>query len=515
MSSMRTGADYRESLRDGRRVFVLGEGLVEDVTTHPATQAMVEEYVAWYDRHFDPSWQDTLFTPSDKDGCRVPVGYMVPRTAQDLARMGRCFSATTFLSAGNITHTPAYGHLIAMGVQTVVNQRNASPEQRANAEAYRALIAGTGRFLTFAAGAATIGYRLREDPAERAALRIVKETDKGLVIRGKIGMHTSPAYAHDVYIGAHNGADYKGHRATFVVAVNAPGVTVVCRKPAARDSNPFSAPLSARFDELDGQMWLDDVLIPWDRVFLTDPFPDPVARWLFWHQLYCWLSKAEFTLGVALACTHAMGLAAHDATVDYLLDLLTDVQTVRSCQTAAELDPEFTPEGYCSPNVCHVAAGSIAMLKARPRMSEILRTLPGSSLVVAPTDHDLADPALAQGLEESFAGGGYTARQRAALLQMAWDHAGSQLDHRESVYELHSNGGIPSWRGRLRRGFNRYEELANGVLQQLGLPMPKVDLQSIRNAPLGARRPVNPTVPPPPPAVAEPARNPVTAGKVA
>ena len=32
MSSMRTGADYRESLRDGRRVFVLGEGLVEDVT---------------------------------------------------------------------------------------------------------------------------------------------------------------------------------------------------------------------------------------------------------------------------------------------------------------------------------------------------------------------------------------------------------------------------------------------------------------------------------------------------
>ena len=105
-----------------------------------------------------------------------------------------------------------------MGVQTVVNQRNASPEQRANAEAYRALIARTGRFLTFAAGAATIGYRLREDPAERAALKIVKETDKGLVISGKIGMHTSPAYADDVYIGAHNGVDYKGHRATFVVA---------------------------------------------------------------------------------------------------------------------------------------------------------------------------------------------------------------------------------------------------------------------------------------------------------
>src|SRR5262249_40672633 len=145
------------------------------------------------------------------------------------------------------------------------------------------------------------------------------------------------------YIGAHNGVDFAGHRASFVVAVNAPGVTVVCRKPAARDGNPFSSPLSLRFDELDGQMWLDDVLIPWDRVFLTEPSPDLVARWLFWHQLYCWLAKAEFTLGLALACTQAMGLVSHDPTIDYLLDLITDVQTVRTCQTAAELDPEFTP----------------------------------------------------------------------------------------------------------------------------------------------------------------------------
>jgi 4-hydroxyphenylacetate 3-monooxygenase len=245
-------------------------------------------------------------------------------------------------------------------------------------------------------------------------------------------------------------------------------------------------------------MWLDDVLIPWDRVFLTEPSPDVVARWLFWHQLYCWLSKAEFTLGLALACTHAMGLASHDATIEYLLDLMTDVQTVRTCQTAAELDPEFTPLGHCSPNHLHLSAGSLAMLRARPHMGEILRILPGSSLVVAPTDRDLADPAMARGLEESFAGGGYTARQRAALLQLAWDHVGSALDHRESVYELHANGGAPSWRGRLRRRFDRYEELANGVLRHLGMAMPEVDLRSIREAPLVARRPVAPVTAPSP-----------------
>ncbi|MFO1160414.1 MAG: 4-hydroxyphenylacetate 3-hydroxylase N-terminal domain-containing protein [Reyranellaceae bacterium] len=494
MGALRTGAEYLESLHDGRRIWLMGEGQVDDVTTHPATRAMVEEYVAWYDRHFDPAWQDTILTPPCQGGTRAPLGYIVPKTADDLVRMGRCFAATTFLSAGNITHTPAYGHLIALGILHAVGLCNASPQEIAKAEAYRAVIARTGRFITFASGAAPIGFRLREDPTQRAALRLVKQTDAGMVISGKIGMHTSPAYAEDVYIGALNGVDFEGHRATFSVAVNAPGVTVLCRKASARDANTFSAPLSNRFDELDAQMWLDDVLIPWERVFLVEPMAEPVARWLLWHQLYCWLSKAEFTLGLGLACAHAMGLAGHEQTIEYLLDLITDVQTVRSCQIAAERDPEFTPEGFCSPNHAHLAAGSLAMLKARPLMSEILRILPGSSLVVAPTDRDLADPILGEGLAESFGGGGYTASQRSALLQMAWDHVGSALEHRESVYELHANGGIPIWRGRLRRNFASYNDLANKVVATLGMPMPAINLDAIRNAPLAPRRTVTPTV---------------------
>jgi 4-hydroxyphenylacetate 3-monooxygenase len=447
---------------------------------------MVDEYVAWYDRHFDPAWQETLL----KDEA-LPWGYVLPKSADDLVGIGRCFSATTFLSAGNITHTPAYGHLIALGILGAVQHFGLHPEQIASAQSYRHRIAQTGRFLTFSSGAPTIGYRMHPDPAERVALRIVRETDSGVVLRGKIGMHTSPPYAEDVYVGALCGAEYDKQRATFIVPVNAPGVTIICRRISARDTNTFTAPLSSRYDELDGQMWLEDVHIPWDRMFLVDASPELIARWLFWHQLYCWLSKAEVTLGLALACTHAMGLMRDAATIDYLLDLMTDVQTVRSCQVAAERDPQFTPAGYCYPNVSHLAAGSIAMLKARPRMSEILRIVPGSSLVVAPTDRDLADPKMAAGLEASFSGGGYTATQRAALLQMAWDHVSSALDARESAFELHANGGIPRWRERLRTSFDSYNELANGVLRQLNVAMPDIDLSSIRNAPMIPRRPVN------------------------
>jgi 4-hydroxyphenylacetate 3-monooxygenase len=485
---MRTGAEYREALRDGRKLWVMGVGAVDDVTTHPATRALVEEYAAWYDRHLDPQFQDVLLAPPGDNGERAPWAFTVPRTKEDLIGMGRSFARTTFLSAGNITHDPAYGNLIALGILTTVQAQDVPQQQPDNALAYRDIIARTGRFITYCGGAPIIGQRLKPDPADRVALKLVRETDTGVVIRGRLGMHTSPAYAEDVYIGGMSGVDIDGKRAGFIVPVGAPGVTSLCRKPATRETNPFIAPLSLRYDELDGQMWLDDVFVSWERVFFVGPNPDPIARWLRWHHLYGWLSKAEFTLGLALALADAMALKEHEPTVEYLVDLVVEVQTVRSCTAAAERDPDFTPAGYCVPDHRHLAAGGIALFKVRQRISEILRILPGSSLVVAPADTDLAAPELAAGLEESFGGGGWTASQRSALLQLAWDHVSSALDGRESAFELHASGGMPNWRGWLRQNFRDYNRLANAVLRSMDIEMPEIDVSNIPNAPITRRR---------------------------
>jgi aromatic ring hydroxylase len=486
---MRTGADYREALRDGRKVWVMGAGPVTDVTTHPATSALVEEYALWYDRHGDPAWQETLLAPA-VDGERTPWAFVLPRTDKDVIGMGRSFAKTLFLSAGNITHDPAYGNLIAMGVLSAVEAQNGAASPQADkARTYRDGIARTQKFITYCGGAPVIGTRLRPDPQDRVALKIVRETDAGVVITGRLGMHTSPAFAEEVYVGGLSGVDIEGKRVGFIVPVGASGVTVLCRKSAARDANPFISPLSSRFDELDGQMWLDDVFVPWEHVFLVGTDPDPIARWLRWHHLYNWLAKAEFTLGLALALSDAMGLKEHPPTVEYVVDLVVAVQTVRTCLVAAEHDPEFTPTGYCYPNHRHTASGGIALFKARQRISEILRIIPGSSLVVAPADSDLAAPELAAGLEDSFGGGGYTARQRAALLQLAADHVSSALDARESAFELHASGGHPNWRGWLRKNFRDYNELANAVLRAIDLPMPEIDVSNISALPIARRRP--------------------------
>ena len=90
---MRTGAEYLQALHDGPRIWVIGEGLVEDATWHPATPAVVDECVAWYDCHFDPEWQNIALTPPG-GGDRSPWGSARIHLKLSLISIGlrwRCF----------------------------------------------------------------------------------------------------------------------------------------------------------------------------------------------------------------------------------------------------------------------------------------------------------------------------------------------------------------------------------------------------------------------------------------
>ena len=490
---MRTGADYKESLRDGRDVWVVGEGPVDDVTTHPATSAMVDEYVAWYDRHFDPEWQDILLTPSDGNGHRHPLALTPPKTSDDLRRLGKAISAVHFITGGNITHTPGYGHLIAMGMMNALKRLDHSAEEIAAAEAYLEELDSSGRFLTFAGGGPLIGTRLRQEETQGAALRLAGETADGIVVSGKIQMHTSTPFAEDLLVTSRDELPPgSGRHLWFIVPVNAPGLRVVSRRIAARHQNRFMSPLSSRFDELDSMVWMEDVFVPRSRVFTGETIDrnrrHSLVCWLLWHHSYGWLAKAELTLGIALALAEVMGLKENAQTMEQLVELTVNVQTTRSCLTAAELDPETTVSGHALPNQLHIASSGINTMRVRQRMGEILRGLPGSSLVNAPSDTDFAVPEMAAELEDAFGGGGYTALQRAALLQLAWDQVSSGLDGREAIFEMHASGGLDAWRRQVAAWFPNYNELANGVQRFLNVDIPPLDLSSLQDVPPPPRR---------------------------
>jgi len=479
---MRSGADYRESLRDGRNVWLMGEGRIDDVTTHPATAPMVDFYAEWYDRHEDAAWRDTLCSPDGR-----PLAFQVPQSADDLRRLGKAIFDVGFLSAGNVTHTPGYGALIALGIMDAVEVLGLPKERIQTATAYRDMLEATQRFITFSSGNAPIGDRFRA-PDDKIGVQAVKETDAGVIVSGMAGMHTSVPFADDVFIAATAAAE-PAQRIWFAAAANSPGLRIVTRKPVTMHRSRFQAPLSSRYDELDAQVWLDNVLVPWEKVFAINFDPgqgianrrhDRLVPWLLWHQQLGWLARAEFTVGLALALSEVMALKDNPGIVAQIVDLIIDAQTIRTCVTAAELDPELSQAGHVMPRQLHLAPASIHNLQARQRMSEIMRNLPGSSLVVTPTDADLDDPAIAEAFETAFGGGGYTARQRAALLHLAWDLVSSELDARESTFELHANGGMPVWRGRIQLWYERYNELANNVLKAVDTDIPPLNLDKLR-----------------------------------
>ena len=48
-----------------------------------------------------------------------------------------------------------------------------------------------------------------------------------------------------------------------------PGLRFLCREPYDLGRGSFDRPLSSRFDEEDALALFDDVLVPWERVFVA------------------------------------------------------------------------------------------------------------------------------------------------------------------------------------------------------------------------------------------------------
>src|SRR5512140_1703666 len=78
-----TGAEYLDSLRDDRAVYIYGEK-VKDVTTHPAFRNTARMVARLYDALHDPTLQDVLTTETDTgSGSRTHRYFKAPMSAEE------------------------------------------------------------------------------------------------------------------------------------------------------------------------------------------------------------------------------------------------------------------------------------------------------------------------------------------------------------------------------------------------------------------------------------------------
>jgi 4-hydroxyphenylacetate 3-monooxygenase len=79
---IRTGEQYRDSIRDDRQVWINGER-VKDVTTHPMLKPIVDVRARIYDMAHEPHTQDIMSYVEPATGERQAIGLKLPLTQND------------------------------------------------------------------------------------------------------------------------------------------------------------------------------------------------------------------------------------------------------------------------------------------------------------------------------------------------------------------------------------------------------------------------------------------------
>ena len=233
----------------------------------------------------------------------------------------------------------------------------------------------------------------RSKPVEQQdkdlAAKIVKETDAGIVIRGARMVSTLCAYAHDLlvlpstYIAPSKEAE--PYAFGFSVAVDAPGLRFICR-PSVIHQNAASLmdyPLSARFDETDAMVIFDDVLVPWERVFIhrdaelcnglynrTGIMPQIMHQFSTKN-----LAKAEFMMGLAFAIAKSTNIDQHLHVQGMLAELIQYTEFCRACLRASEADAAPGPSGVTTPAAMPLWTVRMMFPKMFVRMCEIIQLL--------------------------------------------------------------------------------------------------------------------------------------------
>jgi 4-hydroxyphenylacetate 3-monooxygenase len=103
-----TGAEYLESLRDAREVYIYGER-VTDVTTHPAFRNSARMIARMYDALHDPATKDIITSETDTgSGGRTHNFFKASRSTEEMIAARDAIAAWQRIAYGWMGRSPDY-----------------------------------------------------------------------------------------------------------------------------------------------------------------------------------------------------------------------------------------------------------------------------------------------------------------------------------------------------------------------------------------------------------------------
>jgi len=395
---IRTGDQYRESIRDDRVVWINGQK-VEDVTTHPQFKPIVDVRARMYDMQHDPKTQAA--TTYEEDGERYAVGLKLPYEQKDWDDKRNSVDTLMHDIGGVATRLgdETIGEMWSLwDGADILNEID--PRFAKNIERHIREVIKDDPFHV-SANTDPKGDRSKapqeQDPD--MLVHVVRETDAGIVIRGA-KYETAAAYSNQAFlkptIANWGNSELSDYAVGCIVKMDAPGVKHICRSGFAGASGACpradheNYPMSNKFDEIDTLMILDDVLVPWEDVLFYQHtraaafIRTTLHRYSAFPFVQRTLSYADLIIGAALWNVKQTGLEKQQAVQEKLSELAVWREGINAFLTASIATAEDSPNGLKMPNQSLLMSGRVHALNNLPRMMHLARELCGGQICVTP-----------------------------------------------------------------------------------------------------------------------------------
>jgi len=457
------GRRYLESLRDGREVWYRGQR-IEDVTTHPVFSTMAKNVARIYDMQHAPETSE-IMTYEQKDGRRASYSYYLPTAPEDLLLRRANTEIWVREVFGMCGRLPDFCASMVVGYYDIHDQlAELNPDLARNTRTYLDYARNHDLCLSHGLHDPTMDKSLRPSEDPDRCLRVVKERDDGIIVRGA-RFNTFGIFSNEILVSPtyQFQEDEKDFAIWFTIPCNAPGLKQVARE-AFSGRNPLDHPVSAGFDEIDSLAIFDDVFVPWERIFL---YREPLAaNRLFRGNVMSWASYAgsvltqmrmEILVAVAYLLATTSGVDQRPNVAGILGEMCTYLELCRTNLRAGEIDCVRSQGGLYRPKPSPERRALVTMVSER--FIELVEHIGTSSLIFLPTAEDWDVPELKKHLDIYMRGKGTSPIDRHKLCKLAWDLTGDSYGSRQQLYErLHS--GDPNM---VVANAYRRSDLSNGI----------------------------------------------------
>ena len=463
---LRSAAEFKEGLRDGREVYHRGER-VEDVTAHDDLGIGVDHVALDFELAEDPAHRDLMTWMDEELGESVSRYFKTPTDAADLLNRREMIERSTRIGSSVVLLIKEIGTdaLFALDLVSDHLDKNAGGQYNARVQAFHREC--KQRDLSLAVAQTDVKGDRSLLPSQQAHpdyyVHIVEERTDGIVVRGAKAHTTCAPYVDELIVLPTRALKEEdaAYAVAFAAPVNAPGIKLIASPFGSPPVSQFHHPVSSEHRMIDTLTIFDDVFIPNERVFLKGEwqYAGPLANaFVEFHRFTAASYKpplCDLFIGAAALLAQYNGIAKAGHVREKLTKLITYAETVRGLTLAAAHDCRIAANGTAVPNIVFTNLAKFHFANNYHQAVSWVQDIAGGLVVTGPSEEDLANPET-QGYIEHFLGGGsgVDAETRLKAINLVRDLTASTFGGYNELLAIHAEGSLETQKITILRDYD-------------------------------------------------------------